>query len=521
MFNAKIRYFLQSLHDNDKKPSFASDILNAVKNGGHIDTDGKLITTDGHSIIDMKEETYGTSTDDLRKGQNETIFKKIPEGAQGSIILVGKVDFLEQPAMAFVRLAEGATIPFLFEVNIPVRFMFFLLGPPLISIDYHEVGRSISTLMANHQFHNIAYSADNRKVLLSAINEFLDDSIVLPPGDWERQALLPIEELKAKSEAIRRRKQIALRKAKEAEAEATRALLASQGEDEKKFPNPLERTRKPFGGLINDIKRRYPHFKTDILDGLNAPCAAASLFMYFAALSTAITFGGLSSDKTENYIGISETLMASAVGGVMFSLACGQPLIIIGATGPLLLFDESLFQFCKANGIEYLTTRVYIGIWLAVIAIFVASLEGSVFVKLFTRFTEEIFAALISILYIIESLMKLVELFVQHPLLPDYCGFDRFNPVTSDSNMTNGNGSDLIEDNVTITIIPPLLPPFPMMDAKGTFINQPNTALMCLVLALGTFCIAYYLRLFRNSQFLGRSVSIPCSRLFVHCKLLL
>ncbi|VEN37076.1 unnamed protein product, partial [Callosobruchus maculatus] len=87
----------------------------------------------------------------------------------------------------------------------------------LPNIDYHEVGRSISTLMANQQFHSIAYRAESRKELLSAINEFLDDSIVLPPGDWERQALLPIEEIKAKSEAIRIRKENAIKKAQEAQ----------------------------------------------------------------------------------------------------------------------------------------------------------------------------------------------------------------------------------------------------------------------------------------------------------------
>lgn len=42
--------------------------------------------------------------------------------------------------------------------------------------------------------------------LLSAINDFLDCSIVLPPGDWERQDLIPFDDIKAKSDAIRRRK---------------------------------------------------------------------------------------------------------------------------------------------------------------------------------------------------------------------------------------------------------------------------------------------------------------------------
>jgi HCO3- transporter family. len=49
-------------------------------------------------------------------------------------------------------------------------------------------------------------------------------------------------------------------------------------------------------------------------------------------------------DKTDNLIGISETLIATSAAGIFFALLAGQPLIIIGATGPLLLFDESLYS---------------------------------------------------------------------------------------------------------------------------------------------------------------------------------
>lgn len=341
--------FLQNLHDTEKrKISLTGETQ--TKNGGLPDQDGKLIISDGnnHTVVDMKEETYSGSMEDVRKGGNDTILKRIPVGAQGSSILVGQVDFLEQPAIAFVRLAEGVIIPSLIEVNIPVRFIFMLLGPKKATIDYHEVGRSISTLMANQQFHNIAYRADNRKALLSAINEFLDDSIVLPPGDWERQALLPIEEIKAKSELIRKRKENALNKAAEA-ADVTKALLAAEGDGGKKPPdfNPLERTKRPWGGLINDLTRRYPHYKSDIVDGLNAQCLAAAIFMYFAAVSGAIAFGGMLGDKTDNFIGICETLLATSLAGITFAIFAGQPIIILGTTGPLLLFDESLFQFCK------------------------------------------------------------------------------------------------------------------------------------------------------------------------------
>lgn len=159
----------------------------------------------------MKEEmTYTSSNEDLKKVHNDHILKRIPAGAEATVVLVGAVDFLDQPTIAFVRLAEGAFMPSITEVTIPVRFMFTLLGPRTADLDYHEIGRSISTLMSNASFHKVAYKATERRELLSAINEFLDDSIVLPPGDWERQALLPFDELKSKSEAIKRRKAKAL-----------------------------------------------------------------------------------------------------------------------------------------------------------------------------------------------------------------------------------------------------------------------------------------------------------------------
>ncbi|KAL1130540.1 hypothetical protein AAG570_011786 [Ranatra chinensis] len=380
-----------------------------------------------HTSIDMKEETYMSSSEDLaKKAAKESILKRIPLGAEATTVLVGAVDFLAQPTIAFIRLAEGILIPSVTEVPIPVRFMFILLGPLEADLDYHEIGRSISTLMSNPDFHKIAYKASARKELLSAINEFLDCSIVLPPGDWERQALLPIRELKAKTEAIRRRQS----KSHEAEISAqkgkqilTYTLLTPGDEKKPPYPDPLRRTKYPWGGLINDIKRRYPYFRSDVTDGLNGQCIAASIFMYFAALSGAITFGGLMAGKTNNLVGISETLVATAVAGIIFALFSAQPLVIIGATGPLLLFDESLYTFCQTNGIDYLTMRFYIGVWLAVIALVVSFFEGSVFVKLFTRFTEEIFASLISLLYIVESVMKCYMVFEKHPLmtLAEYC----------------------------------------------------------------------------------------------------
>jgi len=59
------------------------------------------------------------------------------------------------------------------------------------------------------------------------------------------------------------------------------------------YGDPLQRTGRLFGGLINDAKRRFPHYLSDFKDALNAQCIATFFFIYFACLSPAITFGGL------------------------------------------------------------------------------------------------------------------------------------------------------------------------------------------------------------------------------------
>lgn len=138
---SKLKSTLSS-HEMHSSPKFGASNNN---NRSFLDLDKN------HIHIDMKEETYGSSTEDIvKRAQKESILKRIPVGAEATTVLVGSVDFLKKRTAAFVRLAEGILIPSLTEVTIPVRFMFILLGPPdPKDIDYHEVGRSMSTLMSN------------------------------------------------------------------------------------------------------------------------------------------------------------------------------------------------------------------------------------------------------------------------------------------------------------------------------------------------------------------------------------
>uniref|UniRef100_A0A4X1UYP6 Anion exchange protein n=1 Tax=Sus scrofa TaxID=9823 RepID=A0A4X1UYP6_PIG len=413
------------------------------------------------------------------------LLEKIPENAEATVVLVGCVEFLSRPTMAFVRLREAVELDAVLEVPVPVANM-----------DYHEIGRSISTLMSDKQFHEAAYLADEREDLLTAINAFLDCSVVLPPSEVQGEELLRSvahfqrQMLKKREEQGRLLPAGAGLEPKSAQDKALLQMVEAAGAVE---DDPLRRTGRPFGGLIRDVRRRYPHYLSDFRDALDPQCLAAVIFIYFAALSPAITFGGLLGEKTHDLIGVSELIMSTALQGVIFCLLGAQPLLVIGFSGPLLVFEEAFFSFCTSNNLEYLVGRVWIGFWLVLLALLMVALEGSFLVRFVSRFTQEIFAFLISLIFIYETFYKLVKIFQEHPL--HGCSVSNSSEADSGENATwaraaattqPGNGSSA----------GPAGP-----SGQGRPRGQPNTALLSLVLMAGTFFIAFFLRKFKNSRF--------------------
>ena len=52
--------------------------------------------------------------------------------------------------------------------------------------------------------------------------------------------------------------------------------------------------------------------------------------------------------------------------------------------------------------------RVWIGFWLILLVVLVVAFEGSFLVRFISRYTQEIFAFLISLIFIYETFYKLV-----------------------------------------------------------------------------------------------------------------
>ncbi|XP_051839433.1 anion exchange protein 3 isoform X2 [Antechinus flavipes] len=428
---------------------------------------------------------------DAHRGKSLKLLEKIPEDAEATVVLVGSVPFLEQPAAAFVRLNEAVLLESVLEVPVPVRFIFVMLGPRETSTDYHELGRSIATLMSDKLFHEAAYQADDKQDLLGAISEFLDGSIVIPPSEVEGRDLM--RSVSAfQRDLIRKRKEREEVKTQMSSPDlysASRKDLSLQtgSSDGGSEDDPLKRTGYIFGGVIRDVRRRYPHYISDVTDALHTQCLAAVLFIYFAALSPAITFGGLLGEKTEGLMGVSEMVVSTAVIGIIFSILGAQPLLVVGFTGPLLVFEEAFFKFCQAQHLEFLTGRVWVGLWIIIFVVILVAAEGSFLVRYISPFTQEIFAFLISLIFIYETFHKLYKVFREHPIQGEY-------PQDSDLQRALESDQDLNSTALPTTEGPP-----------GSR-KQPNTALLSLILMLGTFFIAYFMRKFRNSRFLAGKV---------------
>ncbi|KAF6313514.1 solute carrier family 4 member 7 [Rhinolophus ferrumequinum] len=451
--------------------------------------------------------------------------RKIPSGAEASNVLVGEVDFLERPIIAFVRLAPAVLLSGLTEVPVPTRFLFLLLGPAGKAPQYHEIGRSIATLMTDEIFHDVAYKAKDRNDLLSGIDEFLDQVTVLPPGEWDPS--IRIEPPKSVPSQEKRKIPVFPNGSAPSSGEISKEAAHHAGPE-------LQRTGRLFGGLILDIKRKAPFFLSDFKDALSLQCLASILFLYCACMSPVITFGGLLGEATEGRISAIESLFGASLTGIAYSLFAGQPLTILGSTGPVLVFEKILFKFCRDYQLSYMSLRTSIGLWTSFLCIVLVATDASSLVCYITRFTEEAFAALICIIFIYEALEKLFHLGETYAFNMD----NNLNELTSYScvcieppNPSNETLNTWKENNITAHDISwGNLTVSECKTFHGEFVGKacglhgpyiPDVLFWCVILFFTTFFLSSFLKQFKTKRYFPTKVRSTISDFAVFLTILI
>uniref|UniRef100_A0A674GRC4 Anion exchange protein n=1 Tax=Taeniopygia guttata TaxID=59729 RepID=A0A674GRC4_TAEGU len=460
--------------------------------------------------------------------------KKIPKDAEASNVLVGEVEFLEKPFVAFVRLLQATMLGGVTEVPVPTRFLFILLGPAGKAKSYNEIGRAIATLMVDDLFSDVAYKARDREDLIAGIDEFLDEVIVLPPGEWDPN--IRIEPPKKVPSAEKRKSVFSLNEVGQMNGAAGGAGAGGGGggggSDDGEMPEvheigeELAWTGRFCGGLYLDIKRKLPWFPSDFYEGFHIQSISAILFIYLGCITNAITFGGLLGDATDNYQGVMESFLGTAMAGSMFCLFAGQPLIILSSTGPILIFEKLLFDFSKGNGIDYMEFRLWIGLHSALQCLILVATDASFIIKYITRFTEEGFSTLISFIFIYDAIKKMIGAFKYYPInsdfKPDYVTMYKCECVAPDpANATSFDAPAPVAPNTTNVSLSNALNltalDWTQLSKKeclkygGSLVGKsckfvPDLALMSFILFFGTYSMTLTLKKFKFSRYFPTKV---------------
>ncbi|XP_068974845.1 electroneutral sodium bicarbonate exchanger 1 isoform X5 [Bombus flavifrons] len=446
--------------------------------------------------ISRNHSSSALENGDANHKGNTHFMRKIPAGAEASNILVGEVDFLDKTLSAFIRLSQAGIMGDLTEVPVPTRFIFVLLGPTGGITGFHEIGRAMATLMSDEVFHDVAYKAKNRNHLLAGIDEFLDAVTVLPPGEWdpairiEPPAAIPSQDVRKRPKEEKPKE--------DPDDEADEQKLREE--------SGLSRTGRLFGGLVNDIKRKVPFYFSDFKDALALQCVASFIFLYFACLSPIITFGGLLSEATGKNMAAMESLVSGFVCGIGYGFFSGQPLTILGSTGPVLVFETIVYEFCKKSDWNYMSFRFWIGSWITLILVILVAIDASAFVCYITRFTEENFATLIAFIFIYKAIENVLSIGKKYPI-----NTHANEPFNYECWCKPPNGSlPSSYDNINWTALDQKT----CQSYNGTLVGDgcnlphyiPDVFLMSIILFMGTFLLSVELKDFKNALFFPSKV---------------
>ncbi|GMT05118.1 hypothetical protein PENTCL1PPCAC_27292, partial [Pristionchus entomophagus] len=445
---------------------------------------------------------------------NEHLLTRADKSTVSATILVGEAPFLTRPLTAFVRLKTPQNLhPSIPDVPIPTKFIFLLLTP---TQNYDEecrtIGRTMGAILADEIYRQVALHCNDAYTLADGIEEFVSQMIVIPPGKCEistRWEPRPVETKRSVGMICG-----AMHYHLGDEFEHDYDDDVFEKEDEEKggekvrtsgHEQAIVRTGSVFGGLIEDVKRKVPMFKSDITDffqGRLSQALAVTVFMFFANITSIITFGAVMERALHHQMAAIEAILCGGLSGVVFALFSGQPLNILSATGPCLVFEKILFEFCVSNGWEFLPFRVWVGVWIAVYLLIFVATDMSALVGLITRFTEEAFATLISVVFIIQAFQKLLEISHDAPLFADTKEL-MHSPCYCYRTIERGNTTVQVRE---IDVAAEACEASGGI-AKGLQCHfKPDVYMLSVLLTFGTFTLAYLLNKFRKTPFLSSGI---------------
>uniref|UniRef100_A0A8C9YIX8 Solute carrier family 4 member 11 n=1 Tax=Sander lucioperca TaxID=283035 RepID=A0A8C9YIX8_SANLU len=230
-------------------------------------------------------------------------------------------------------------------------------------------------------------------------------------------------------------------------------------------------------GVYDDLRRRLPLYPSDFTDGITGKdrCllkyTTTAIFLYIAILLPAIAFGSLNDESTRGEIDVQKTIVGQSIGGVIYSLFAGSPLVIPLTTAPLAIFISVIRGICDDYELDFDAFYACIGLW------------NSLFL-------------------ILGGLFNVINyLFIPFFFLPHFLVFRHFyhGPTLATTNST-------LHHNETVSLMGHAEGHASIFLPKALVLTTRERPILCLLLMLGTLWLGYTLYIIKRGPYLNYKI---------------
>lgn len=197
----------------------------------------------------------------------------------------------------------------------------------------------------------------------------------------------------------------------EGEYTAQTSAASSNKDGKKKWYQYLGR------GMYLDVRNRLPYYGSDWTDAWNYRVVPATLVIFFANVLPGLAFS-LDLIETTGEYGVQEVLLSTFMAAFVASVFGMQPLLISGVTGPITVFNKTIYTIFVTNGSggEGFNYHHFIGwvyLWGAIFHWITAFTNGVAALRYVTRFSCETFGFYVAWIYIQYGVQVITRQFSQ------------------------------------------------------------------------------------------------------------
>ncbi|KAM6999883.1 solute carrier family 4 member 11-like [Tautogolabrus adspersus] len=445
------------------------------------------VAEDGHESCDVDEVMNSLFTDAGGKECNVHLLSETIQGVtststgiryqQSWLCILSNVRSLQRRHVCIARLERTQN----WGVNCcEARYVVLILAPPRTKSTKTaiELGRTFSTMFSDISF---------RQKLLEAKTQ---------------------EEFK--QELVFQRQQLSVANDKPVEEEV------EDSDPRRGKPIQCIEFFKCGKGVYSDLRRRLPLYPSDFTDGIIGKdrCllkyTTTAIFLYIAILLPAIAFGSLNDESTRGEIDVQKTIVGQSIGGVIYSLFAGSPLVIPLTTAPLAIFISVIRGICDDYDLDFKAFYACIGLWSSLFLILGGLFNVSLLMKLFKRSTEEVIALFISVAFVGDAVKGTIKIFRHYyhgPTLATTNSTLVLQQITEILEKANNQTENTIKHlNETVSVLGNVESHLNVFLPETLVVCTRERPVLCLLLMLGTLWFGYALYLIKRSPYLNSTV---------------